>query len=140
VSEENKLLARRALEEIYSKGDLDAVGELVHAEFLNREPAHPDLPVGPDSVRQTVAGLHTTFSDLRFEVHQEVAEGDRVVQLVTMSGRQTGPIMGRPPTGKEFSARQIHIWRVADGRLAEHWGVRDDLGLLTQLGLFPGWS
>ena len=140
MSEENKRLARRALEEIYAKGDLEAVDELIHPEFVNREPAHPDLPVGPDSVRQTVEGLHETFSDLRFEVHQEIAEGDRVVQLVTMSGRQTGPIMGRPPTGEAFSARHTHIWRVADGRLAEHWGLRDDLGLLTQLGLFPGWS
>jgi len=140
VSDENKRLARRALEEIYAKGDLDMLDELVHPEFLNHEPAHPDLPIGPESVRQTVEGLHGTFSDLRFEVHQEIAEGDRVVQLVTMSGRQTGPMMGRPPTGKAFSARHTHIWRVADGRLAEHWGVRDDLRLLEQLGLFPGWS
>jgi predicted ester cyclase len=73
-------------------------------------------------------------------VHQEVAEGDLVVQQVTMSGRHSGPMMGRPPTGAEFAVRHVYIWRVADGRLAEHWGSRDDVGLLTQLGLFPGWS
>ena len=140
MSEENKRLARRALEEIYSKGDPDVVDELVHPEFLDHEPEHPDLPIGPDAVRQTVKRLHETFSDLRFEVHQEVAEGDRVVQQVTMSGRQTGPMMGRPPTGAEFAVRHVYIWRVADGRLAEHWGLRDDVGLLAQLGLFPGWS
>jgi predicted ester cyclase len=140
VSEENKRLARRALEEIYSRGDLDVVDELVHPEFVDHEPEHPDLPVGPEAVRQTVQRLHETFSDLRFEVHQEVAEGDRVVQQVTMSGRQTGPMMGRPPTGAEFAVRHVYIWRVADGRLAEHWGLRDDVGLLAQLGLFPGWS
>ena len=83
--------------------------------------------------------LHETFSDLRFEVHQEIAEGDRVVQLVTMSGRHTGPMMGRPPTGRHFAVRHTYWWRVADGRLVEHWGSRDDVGLLTQLGLFPGW-
>ena len=140
MSDENKRLARRALEEIYAKGDLEVVDELVHPEFTDHEPAHPDLPVGPDAVRQTVQRLHETFSELRFEVQQEIAEGDRVVQLVTMSGRHTGPMMGRPPTGREFAVRHTYWWRVADGKLAEHWGVRDDVGLLTQLGLFPGWS
>ena len=99
MSEDNKQLARRALEEIYSKGDLEVVDELVHPEFADHEPEHPDLRSGPDAVRQTVKRLRETFSDLRFEVHQEVAEGDLVVQLVTMSGRHTGPMMGRPPTG-----------------------------------------
>ena len=82
--------------------------------------------------------LHETFSDLRFEVHEEVAEGDRVVQRAVMSGRHTGPMMGRQPTGGEFAVRHTYSWRVADGRIAEHWGVRDDVGLLAQLGLFPG--
>jgi predicted ester cyclase len=140
VSEENTRLARRALEEIYSKGNLEPMDELIHPEFRDHEPSHPDLPIGPEAVSQTVERLHETFSELRFEVHQEVAEGDRVVQLVTMSGRQTGPMMGSPPTGREFAVRHTYWWRVADGRLAEHWGVRDDLGLLTQLGLFPGGS
>jgi hypothetical protein len=63
VSDENKRLARRALEEIYAKGDLEVVDELVHPEFTDHEPAHPDLPVGPDAVRQTVQRLHETFSD-----------------------------------------------------------------------------
>ena len=139
MSEENKGLARRALEEIYAKGDLELVDELVHPEFADHEPAHPDLPVGPDAVKQTVKRLHETFSDLRFEVHQEIAEGDRVVQLVTMSGRHTGPMMGQPPTGREFAVRHTYWWRVADGKLAEHWGSRDDVGLLTQLALLPGW-
>jgi predicted ester cyclase len=52
-----------------------------------------------------------------------------------MSGRQTGALMGREPTGRTFAVRHGYIWRIADGRIAEHWGSRDDLGLLTQLGL-----
>ena len=112
MSEENKRLARRALEEIYSKGDLEVVDELVHPEFADHEPEHPDLPIGPDAVRQTVKRLHETFSDLRFEVHQEVAEGDLVVQQVTMSGRHTGPMMGRPPTGRGVRRQaRLHLAR-----------------------------
>jgi predicted ester cyclase len=52
-----------------------------------------------------------------------------------MSGRQTGLLVGRKPTGKPFAVRHIYIWRIADGKIIEHWGSRDDLGLLGQLGL-----
>ena len=79
--------------------------------------------------------LHRAFGELHFEAEDEIAEGDKVVQLVTMSGRHTGPLMGREPTQRAFSVRHISIWRVADGRIIEHGGSRDDLGLLGQLGL-----
>jgi predicted ester cyclase len=138
VSEENKRLVRRALEEIYANGAAELADELVHDDFVDHEPAHAELPTGPDSVKQTVRRLHSTFGELRFDIEDEIAEGDKVVQLVTMSGRHTGPLVGREPTGKEFAVRHVYIWRIADGRIAEHWGSRDDLGLLGQLGLLPG--
>ena len=52
-----------------------------------------------------------------------------------MSGRHAGPLMGREPTGKKFAVRHIYIWRIADDKIVDHWGSRDDLGLLTQLEL-----
>jgi predicted ester cyclase len=137
VSADNKQLVRRALEEIYAKGDLELANQLIHLDFIDHEPAHRELPSGPESVKQTVRSLQSAFGELGFEVLDEIAEGDKVVQLVTMSGRQTGPLMGREPTGKAFAVRHIYIWRIADGKIAEHWGSRDDLGLLGQLGLFP---
>jgi predicted ester cyclase len=84
-----------------------------------------------------VERLRSSFGDLRFEVEDEIAEGDRVVQRVVMSGRHTGPLMGAEPTGREFAVRHVYIWRIADDRIVEHWGIRDDLGLLGQLGLLP---
>jgi predicted ester cyclase len=137
VPDHNKRLARRALAEIYARGDLELVDELVHPDFVDHEPAHPDQPTGSESVKQTVRRLHAAFGDLRFEVEDEIAEGDKVVQLVTMSGRHTGPLIGREPTGQRFAVRHIYIWRIADDKIAEHWGSRDDLGLLVQLGLLP---
>jgi predicted ester cyclase len=131
----NKRLVRRALEEIYANGDLELADELIHPDFVDHEPAHPDQPTGPESVRQTVRQLHGAFGGLRFEVEDEIAEGDKVVQLVVMSGRHTGSLMGREPTGREFAVRHVYIWRIAGGRIVEHWGSRDDLGLLGQLGL-----
>lgn len=137
MSEDNKRLVRRALEEVYANGDLELADDLVHPEFIDHEPAHPELPTGPESVKQIVRSLQSAFGELRFEVEDEIAEDDKVVQLVTMSGRQTGPLMGREPTGKAFAVRHIYIWRIADGKIADHWGSRDDLGLLGQLGLLP---
>ena len=134
---DNKRLMRRALAEIYESGDLDLADDLVHPAFVDHEPAHPDRPRGPESVKETVRSLHSTFGDLSFDVEQEIAEGDIVVQRATMSGRHTGPLAGREPTGKSFAVRHVYVWRVAAGQIAEHWGVRDDLGLLTQLGLLP---
>ena len=133
--EHNKRLVRRALDEIYTNGELEVVNELIHPDFTDHEPAHPDHPTGPDSVTQTVRSLHDTFADLQFEVQDEIAEGDKVVQLAIMSGRQTGALIGREPTGKEFAVRHIYIWRIEDDKIVEHWGSRDDLGLLGQLGL-----
>jgi len=137
MSEHNKRLVRRALEEIYEKGDLELADELVHPDFADHEPAHPEHPGGPESVKQTARSLHETFGDLRFEVQDEIAGGDRVVQRVIMSGRHIGPLMGREPTGREFAVRHTYIWRIAGDRIVEHWGSRDDLGLLVQLGLLP---
>ena len=136
-AEDNKRLTRRALDEIYTRGDLELVDEIVHPDFIDHEPAHPEQPNGPESVKQTVRRLRRMFGGLRFEIEDEIAEGDRVVQRVTMSGRQTGPLMGREATGREFAVRHIYIWRIADDNIVEHWGSRDDLGLLGQLGLLP---
>jgi predicted ester cyclase len=135
AEQENTRLVRRALDEVYTRGDLAVVDELFHPEYADHEPAHPDHLPGPDSVRETVRSLHDAFGDLRFEVHDEIAEGDKVVQLVTMSGRHIGPLAGHEPTGREFAVRHVYVWRITGGRIVEHWGSRDDLGLLRQLGL-----
>jgi predicted ester cyclase len=135
--DDNKRLARRALEEVYARGNVDLADELVDPGFLDHEPAHDEGPTGPASVRSTVERLHGAFGELSFDVEDEVAEGDKVVQRVTMSGRHTGPLMGREPSGRQFAVRHIYVWRVADGKLIEHWGSRDELGLLQQLGLLP---
>ena len=107
TADDNKRLARRALAELYEKGDLELAEELVHPDFVDHAPAHPELPTGPDSVRQTVLSLRAAFGSLRFEVEDEIAEGDKVVQVATMSGRHTGPLAGREPTGKKFAAANV---------------------------------
>ena len=137
MSEENKRIAHRVLEELFEKGNLEAADELIHPHFVNHE-APPDNPQGPEGLKETVSWLRGLWGPMRAEIEDEITEGDKVVARVTMHGRHLGEFLGRAPTGKEFATKQIHIWRMEDGKVIEHWSVRDDLGQAFQLGLLGG--
>jgi predicted ester cyclase len=136
-SEENKRITRRVLEELFDEGNLDAAEDLIHPEFVNHE-APPDNPQGPDGLKETVSWLRGLWGPMRAEIEDEICEGDKVVARLIMHGRHVGEFLGRAPTGKEFAAEHIHIWRLKDGQVIEHWSVRDDLGQAFQLGLIGG--
>jgi predicted ester cyclase len=134
--EENKALFRRTYEELLNRGDLDVADELVAPEFINHE-APPGRDRGPDSMRGLATMLRTAFPDLRFEIEELVAEGDTVAGRLTMSGTHEGPLMGTPPTGRSVRQDHMHFVRFRDDKAVEHWGVRDDLGMMQQLGVIP---
>ena len=129
----------RASREMIETGELDAADEIIHREFVNHE-AHPQHRRGVEGYKQTVQWLRETFGEPRFDVEDVVAGGDKVVLRARFRGRHTGELMGRPGTGKEFDVQHIHIFRLADGKVIEHWANRDDIGMLQQLGLLPGGS
>ena len=79
----------------------------------------------------------SVFPDHRFDVEGVAAEGETVAVLGTMVATHEGELMGIQPTGKRVSARQSHWFRVVDGKITEPWAVRDDLGMLRQLGVVP---
>jgi predicted ester cyclase len=127
--------------------DFEAV---VHPAAVNREAA-AEPPAcrgaGPAAFYATALWLRAAYADLRWAVHDVVAVGDLVVVHATMSGRHVGPFVsydagGRPaqvfpPTGRTFATTQSHWFRLADGKVIEHWANRDDLGTATQLGWAP---
>jgi predicted ester cyclase len=135
--EENKRIARRVLEELFEKGNFDALDELIHPQFVNHE-APPDNPQGPEGLKETISWLRGLWGPMRAEIEDEICEDDKVVARVTIHGHHVGEFLGKPPTGKEFATEHIHIWRLDDGRVIEHWSVRDDLGQALQLGLIGG--
>ena len=137
VAEGNKEIARRVLEELFEQGNLAAADELIHPDFINHE-APPDNPQGPEGLKETVSWLRGLWGPMRAEIEDEICEGDEVVARLTMHGQHLGEFLGKPPTGEEFAAEQIHIWRIEDGKVIEHWSVRDDLGQALQLGLLGG--
>ena len=125
-----------AMDALFNRGDVDAVEQFVHPQFLNHEAAR-HRPRGPEGMRHTIEWLHAAFADLHLAVDDVIAEHDKVAARVTMTGHHTGRLMGMPATGRSFSVQHIHIFRLADGKLVEHWANRNDLGLISQLGLMP---
>ena len=103
--------------------------------------AEPGPVRGPEHLRAAAAWLLDQFPDLRMTIELLVADGDLVAAMITSTGTNLGRLNGvMPPTGRPFSARQSHWFRIRDGRLAEHWATRDDLDAMLQLGVLerPG--
>lgn len=92
---------------------------------------------GPESMRALITMLRTAFPDLHFSIEELVAEGDTVAGRLTMSGTQEGPLVVMPPTGRPVRQNHMHFVRFRDGKAIEHWGVRDDLGMMRQFGVVP---
>jgi steroid delta-isomerase-like uncharacterized protein len=135
-AEDNKHNVQRAFDGLFNRGELALADELASADFLNHE-APPDAPRGPEGLRQIVTMLRTAFPDIHYDVEEVIAEDDKVAARTTMQGTHTGPFMGIPPTGRRVVQAQIHILRFVGGKAVEHRAVRDDLGLLRQLGVVP---
>jgi len=130
--EENKNIVRR-YQEAYNNCDFDALAELVAADVLtpNIISGMPPGLEGAKAVHQTtligMPDYHTTIEDL-------IAEGDKVVARVTMTGTHTGNFWGIPPTGKRVNLTGIYIVRIANGKIVEHWGEENGMIVIKQLG------
>ena len=123
-------------ERVIARGEDDLIDKLVHPEFVNHE-ADEERRHGPEGLAATTQRLRDAFGEIRWEFHQVLVDGDFAAVHVTMHGTHEGVIPpGFPATHRSFSARHVHVYRLADdGRLVEHWAVRDDLGLMRQAGL-----
>ncbi len=135
-TEANEEFVRRFYAEVFDPGNLDRVEEMIAPDFVNHAQP-PESPHGPEGIKQVITMLRTAFPDQRTTIEDVIAKGDKVVIRATYSGTHQGPFMGIPPTGKSFKQSQIHIIRMEDGKAVEHWAVRDDLGMMQQLGVIP---
>ncbi len=133
-TEENKALVRRLYEDGWTGGDLDVAANSYAPDFVNHNPALPGMPPGPDGIKMLIGAFRGVFPDLRYEIEQQVAEGDKVVSHWTMYGTQLGEFMGLPASGKQVAVQGITIDPVAGGRIVEHWSIHDALSLFHQLG------
>jgi predicted ester cyclase len=94
--------------------------ELVAPGWIDHDPL-PGQPAGADGAEYVVSTMHGAHPDLCFSIDDLIAEGDRVTIRWTLRGTNTGPMLGRPPTGKPVELAAIVIFRIADGKIAERW-------------------
>jgi steroid delta-isomerase-like uncharacterized protein len=137
-AEINKAIVRRMYEEVFNRRNLALAAELASPESITHEVPPGMAATGPETLRQVVQLLTTAFPDHHTTIEDLIAEGDKVVVRATFSGTHQGVFLGIPPTGRPFTQQQIHVVRITDGKIAEHWAVRDDLRMMRQLGVIPG--
>jgi predicted ester cyclase len=123
VSEENKAVVRRLVDEVLNGGRLEVIDELYAPELA-------------PAARRWIAPFRASFPDVHMEVVELIAEGDKVVGRFTCSATHLGAWLGHPPTGRRFErVDEVAIFRFRDGRIVQVWSLEDTLGRLRQLGL-----
>ncbi len=114
------------------QGNKPAVDELVAADFTSH--SWPSSGDGRADLKAAIDRVAKALADPKFVIEDTIAEGDRVVVRVTASATQVGAFMGMPASGKRYSIGEIHIFRLRDGQLVEHWDQLDAMGMMKQLG------
>jgi predicted ester cyclase len=137
MSMDHRTMIRRIPEELYNHWDLDVAGEVFAHNYIEHTPLPPGFPTGLDGIKTYVTLLRAAFPDFTYTVEDLIAEGDKVVLRLTAHGTQTGEFMGMPASGKRAVWDEVHICRIADNKLVEHWVTADQLGMLQQLGAIP---
>jgi steroid delta-isomerase-like uncharacterized protein len=132
MSETNKAVVLRLVDEAQCKGNLGVVDELLADDFVDHSP-FPGVPPTRDGVKMLFGYLRSAFPDLRADVQEQIAEADKVATRKVFSGTHRGEFMGAPPTGKPVSFEVIDILTLRDGRIVEHRVVLDTGALQRQL-------
>lgn len=135
LQEQNKALAKRAFEELLSKGEFELAEQLYAKDFVNHG-IHRDISFEEDQA--ALKGWHQAFPDLAIVPEKLIAEGDLVTIYWIARGTNTGTGNGLPATGKKAQQAGITIWRIVNGKIKEEWSAFDQLSLMQQLGLLAG--
>lgn len=137
MSEQNKAAAKR-LFDAWNSRDLDVFAEVIAPDCIDHDPQNPFADIhGPESLQRLARMYIAAFSDQRFLVNEQIAEGDLVTTRWTGTGTNDGEMMGMPPTGKSAVVQGITINRFRDGKIVDSWGCWDTLGMMQQLGIVP---
>jgi steroid delta-isomerase-like uncharacterized protein len=137
MSEINKRVERRLIEEVWSQGEFAVVDELVANDYIGHSSTPADETQGREGYKQFYMALRRAFPDLQVTVEDQVAEGDRVVTRWTARGTHRGEFHGIPPTGRQAAISGITIDRIVNGKVVECWTNADDLGMMRMLGVVP---
>jgi len=135
-AEENKDIVRRFWG-VWEEGNIGLVDELVAPDYVNYNPGIPGQPEGPEGIKAVVSMFRGGMPDLRVNIDDMIAEGDRVAVRYKIEGTHEGELFGVPPTGRRLSIENCTVERVSDGKIREHWRVTGTLDMVQQLGAIP---
>jgi steroid delta-isomerase-like uncharacterized protein len=137
MSEHNKAIVRRLVEELWNKGNLSVADELFAPNYEHHDASTLDFGRGPESEKKRATLYRTAFPDIRLTIEDIIAEGETVMTRWSCRGTHKGDLSGIAPTGKQINISGVTIARLANGKLAEGWVNWDALGLMQQLGVVP---
>ena len=135
MSEHNKAVVRRLMEEVWNKGNLSIVNEFFTPSYEHHDSSTPDFGRGPESEKMRATLYRTAFPDVRLTIEDIIAEGDTVVARWSCRGTHKGDLRGIAPTGKQVNISGVTVARLANGKVAESYVNWDALGLMQQLGV-----
>ena len=134
VTASNTELVHRMVMECQSGGELEKIDEYFSPDFVNHA-LFPGMTTDRDGVRMLFQLFHDVFEGFRVEIHEHLAERDKVFTYKTLHGTHRAEFLGVPATGKTVAIDVMDVLRVEDGKLVEHWNVVDVAGLMRQLGV-----
>jgi predicted ester cyclase len=134
-AEDNKAIVRR-YRAIHNSNNLDGLDQIVASDLISHN-ALPGLPAGLAGGKMAHMGFLAAFPDSQTSTDDLIAEGDKVVERYTFVGTNKGSFMGAPATGKQVRSSSVSIYRIANGKIVEHWGENDTMAVMTQLGMMP---
>ena len=138
MSEENKDLARRYLEEVWDKGNVDLIDELFTTDFVRHGPPAVEGEVrGPEGFKGLVSTYHAGFPDFRVTIDEMIAEGDSVVSRWTVRGTHQGELLGNAPTGNQVTFSGYLFDRISGGKIEEELVDYDTLHVMQEIGGVP---
>jgi predicted ester cyclase len=132
--ERNTALLLQLIEEGFNKGDLSVVDRIVAADSKEYQRGNSD---GSEGTKEVITTLRSWFPDFTMHAEDVATVGDKVWVRFKAHGTNLGSVMGRPPTGRKVTVDVIDIARFEGGKIVEHWGVPDQLGVMIQLGFVP---
>jgi steroid delta-isomerase-like uncharacterized protein len=136
-TEANKALAHRIPLEVFNEGKYEVVDQVISDDNVDHGSLPPGMPSGKEGVKALAKALRSAFPDFKITINFDIAEGDLVASYGTTTGTMKGEFAGMPPSGKTASWDAIHVVRIKDGKIVEHWQVQDQLAMLQQLGFVP---
>jgi steroid delta-isomerase-like uncharacterized protein len=137
MSEENKAVIRRLVEQVWNRRTLDAADELFAPDAIVYESGVPLPGVGPAVIKEAMGALWVAYPDIRTTVDDMIAAEDKVVVRWSAVGTHQGVTQGLAPTNLKIAQNGIVIYRLAAGKIVEEWMNTNLLGILKQLGVVP---